>query len=208
MKAQKLNNMMKMCHYLHIKVMMKWWQVIRTSRHEVVQSSLWSVKLLYTTSPVSPRPASWLLTRDVGQSMNAETVLSPPVPRCRPRPRVLLLQITNVIICVGREMVWKDGDGEKLLVTRHSAQTSGHASLNMDNILPVIISTFYVHSNMHPYLRIITSSHLWMLYTYLLEFPYKYSGLCRINFISNLNLAVQSFKIIYLIIIYANCLQT
>ena len=119
-------------------------------------------------------------------------------------PRVLLLQITNVIICVGREMVWKDGDGEKLLVTRHSAQTSGHASLNMDNILPVIISTFYVHSGMHPCLMIIIFSHLCMLYiyyVYILELPYKYSRLCRINFISNLNLAVQSFKIIYLVLI-------
>ena len=155
-------------------------------------------KVAVYNKPRVPRPASWLLTRDVGQSMNAETVLSPPVPRCRPRPRVLLLQITNVIICVGREMVWKDGDGEKLLVTRHSAQTSGHASLNMDNILPVIISTFYVHSDMHPYLMIIISSHLCMLYTYcILELPYKYFRLCRINFISNLNLAVQSFKIIY-----------
>ena len=117
-------------------------------------------KVAVYNKPRVPRPASWLLTRDVGQSMNAETVLSPPVPRCRPRPRVLLLQITNVIICVGREMVWKDGDGEKLLVTRHSAQTSGHASPNMDNILPVIISTFHILTCIRPYLMIIISSHL------------------------------------------------
>ena len=157
-------------HYLHIKVMMKWQLPVIYLRFAARSSTIlfMKCKVAVYNKPRVPRPASWLLTRDVGQSMNAETVLSPPVPRCRPRPRVLLLQITNVIICVGREMVWKDGDGEKLLVTRHSAQTSGHASLNMDNILPVIISTFYVHSGLHPYLRIITSSHLWMLYRYIL----------------------------------------
>ena len=161
MKAPKLN-MMKMCHYLHIKVMMKWWQVIRTSRHEVVQSSLWSVKLLYTTSPVSrARPPDSWPQMWVNQWMRRlSSVLL--CPGAGPRPRVLLLQITNVIICVGREMVWKDGDGEKLLVSRHSAQTSGHASLKMDNILLVIISTFYIQTCILTYI-IIISSHLCML---------------------------------------------
>ena len=135
-------------HYLHIKVMMKWQLPVLYSHFAARSSTIlfMKCKVAVYNKPRVPRPASWLLTRDVGQSMNAETVLSPPVPRCRPRPRVLLLQITNVIICVGREMVWKDGDGEKLLVTRHSAQTSGHASLNMDNILPVIISTFHIQT--------------------------------------------------------------
>ena len=119
-------------------------------------------KVVVYNKPRVPRPVSWLLTPDVGQSMNAETVLSPPCPGAGPRPSVLLLQITNVIICVGREMVWKDGDGEKLLVSRHSAQTSGHASLKMDNILLVIISTFYIQTCIRTYI-IIISSHLCML---------------------------------------------
>ena len=159
-------------HYLHIKVMMKW-QLPVIYLHFAARSStilFMKCKVAVYNKPRVPAPG--LLTPDprCGSINECGDCPQSSCAQVPPRPRVLLLQITNVIICVGREMVWKDGDGEKLLVTRHSAQTSGHASLNMDNILPVIISTFYVHSGLHPYQRIIISSHLCMLYNvYILE---------------------------------------